>query len=212
VLSVPGYNSEPLVELLDRIERRYEEIFARRPSTESDTTAPIHEQFQERARGFKKAADLVVQSIIKDYNAFNYEMLPASVFLYRHSVELNLKSIRIQLAARVSSSYRFAKRHELIDLWNPIETYLKEAGFQFEEGHVHYRISRAVGELAQIDRDGQLFRYPDSNSPAAFDWIRVSLDNLRLAATEVDLLAFGFGELMSWIESARDHEPRDGGG
>jgi hypothetical protein len=208
---MPNKLAEPLAELIERIERRYEDIFEQFPAGVEDVNGSSDEHFQERARGFKKAADLVAQSIIQNYNLLHYEMLPAAVFLYRHSMELNLKSMRTRLATRVSRDFQFGRIHQLAELWSPIERYLESGGIQFVDGQLHYRVARAVKEVSDIDLNGQLFRYPDSNAPAAFNWIRINLENLRLSATEVDLLAFGFSELVSFVENVKSDASSENG-
>lgn len=207
--------SEPLAELIDRIERRYEKIFDQVAPEPGEGVEELDDNFQERARGFKKAADLITASIIENQNLLYYEMIPAAVFLYRHSIELNLKSMRTQLTSRVSEEFKFRRNHNLLELWRPIERYMTQGGFNFEDGLLHYRVACSIKELSDLDFDGQLFRYPDCTSPAALNWIRINFENLQLSATEVDLLAFGFHELIIFFESvkryrdATDNEPQD---
>jgi hypothetical protein len=82
-------------------------------------------------------------------------------------------------------------------LWEPIEGYLLSVGLQFEDGLLHYRVARFVREFDDIDEYGDRFRYPDSKSAAAQNWLGANFSTLKSSVMEVDLLSFGFAELVS---------------
>lgn len=202
-----------LAELIERIERSYEKVFEQHPPLPEEEKVSVglldHPLF-ERARGFKKAGDLIVTSIMEDYNQFNAEIIPAALWLYRHAIELNLKYVRSLLAERVSDEYRFGRTHDLLELWAPVEDYLKGIGLVFDSNTLHFQIAEVIKEFSNLDVDGQLFRYPDSSSPAAKNWVKINFPILKLCVTEVDLFAFGFPEIVTFFSNlARMSEQHD---
>ncbi len=98
-------------------------------------------------------------------------------------------------------SSRGPRGHRLLDLWEPIEQYLTSKGLKFEDGQFHYRVRCLVREYDTVDEFGDRFRYPDSRSPTASNWIRGQFSVLRLAAAEIDLLCFGFEQLVGALEA-----------
>jgi hypothetical protein len=188
-------------QLIDGIQREHEPIF-RSGETGGEQPSPASELFCERARGFRKAADLVFDAIAADENLFTAEMLPAGLFLYRQAIELHLKSMRCMLAERVSLKFKFARNHELLVLWLPIEEFLRAGGLKFENGSLHYRVGCIVREFSSVDRVGDRFRFPDSLDPAAAYGLWTKYSSLKLGVAEVDLLNFGFSELISFLQNS----------
>ena len=185
-------------DLIERIDRKYEQVFEQTPPCAEDFLSSDGGKFVERARAFFKAGNLVVDTIEENRNLYNAEMIPAALSLYRHAIELHLKSMRCALAEKISPRLRFGRTHNLVELWEPIESYLSSIGLIFEDGLLHYRVARIVQEFNDLDEYGDRFRYPDSHSPAARNWVGANFSRLKLSVMEVDLLSFGFSELISF--------------
>ncbi len=82
-----------LVELMERADRKHEQIFEQLESGPEGLMG-AEASFLERARGFTKAANIVLDAIETEYNAYTAEMLPVALSLYRHAIELHLKAMR----------------------------------------------------------------------------------------------------------------------
>jgi len=187
-------------EILDNIQRGHERIFSDGASL-AENKFILVDDYHDRADGFRKAANLIVNEIIDKNNVISQQMFPAALALYRHSVELNLKSIRHQLTQKVSPEYSFLRKHDLVELWSPIEAYMLSVGFVFEDGALHYRVGKLVVEFAEVDGFGDRFRYPDSRHPKAAFGIWSNLEALKLSVGELSLLTFGFSEIISFFRN-----------
>jgi hypothetical protein len=185
-------------ELIEKIDRKHSPVFEECAANPEDIGCGA-ETFSERARGFFKAANLVIEQISAEHNLYNAEMLPAALFLYRHSIELHLKSMRRILVERRPNEFRIGQGHNLIELWMPIENFLTSLGITLEDGLLHYRVGQTVREFSDVDEYGDRFRYPDSRSTRAQNWLGGNFHELQIAVAEVDLFSFGFRELVSFF-------------
>lgn len=200
-------------DLFDNIRRNYQRIFREDDATDAKSLVLVDE-FHERAEGFRRAGDVIVDEIVENFNVHTQQMLPAVLTLYRQAAELYLKSMRLHLKRGISSRFAFNKEHDLLELWLPIESYLRSVGFGFEDGILHFRVAELVKELSGADTYGDRFRYPDSRHPKASEGIWTNLEVLRLSIAELGLLTFGFPEIISLLRDqgvSNDTETRHRG-
>jgi hypothetical protein len=118
------------------------------------------------AEAFKEAADKVVENLEldKSYGHPDRFLFPVA-YLYRHSIELNLKSIlkyRVGVGIVVEDDnqeiYRGREAHNLHKLWNKARKVLEEA---WPDGDKDTLINaeRIILKFHEIDNSGQTFRY-----------------------------------------------------
>jgi hypothetical protein len=160
------------------------------------------------AEAFKDAADRVVISIRADVRHPDAFVYPVA-YLYRHYLELQLKNVIHQAANLLGK--RLGKRelfgHDLQRLWRRARSLILEVWPGGEATHLA-PIDQAVQEFAELDFDGQCFRYFENrdnqrnlqNSPRI-----LSLDNL------MDRMDEAF-EILSGCELGIGHYAREGNG
>lgn len=110
------------------------------------------------AYGYKLAADKLAASINDQRAPADYICFPV-LFLYRHSVELYLKALLLDLGELFDDDEETPGQHDLIPLWQ-----------RFREGHLDYdctqespwldRTGDLIAELDSIDQKSFSFRYP----------------------------------------------------
>lgn len=143
------------------------------------------------ARGYWTAADRLVQSVIEDRRDQDFLVHPI-FFLYRQAVELDLKSV-VSLGRQVldRTGAPLHKTHDLTRLWAEASELLNEIEPKGKDD------VGAAGELilqlANIDPDGQRFRYPLHTSGAPSLDPALTVINVRHAS-----------ELMAGVQSFFD--------
>ncbi len=149
-----------------------------------------------RAHGFKRAADILSEHILARITDGDLVIYPI-VFLYRHYVELELKSIIYRGKENLGERKKLKPTHKLFDLWSECSGLLHCKGAvvdtpeaaAFEEG---------IRQFDQFDAKSDSFRYPvDKNNettPSAY-LKSIDLPNLRLT---VNKMAF-FLELVDEV-------------
>jgi hypothetical protein len=111
------------------------------------------------AEGYLTAADVVVDRIKEGFGHQDFLVYPV-MFMYRHSLELNIKNL-IQLAWRFLDKEASSDlgSHHLVRLWQICRPLLEETapGDSTEElGHV----GTLIDEFCQYDAGSYAFRYP----------------------------------------------------
>lgn len=109
------------------------------------------------------------------------------LFLYRHFVELQLKSIIVQLDNFTQQPIKKLKTHDLLLLWQHIKKNLQHLSDSQVNVNGISVLDQLIGELAAIDPDSFHARYPvDTN----FQPMRVprslSMENLKSAMTAME--------------------------
>ena len=122
--------------------------------------APLGLPFGEHADGFKYAADLLVENLRNKRNSLVYPVC----YLYRHCLELWLKHLIVMVEDYLRQDLlgEKIKSHDLVELWkicriglqnaNPANTRWSKASFG--------EVEECIKELASIDKNGEVFRYP----------------------------------------------------
>lgn len=111
-----------------------------------------------RITGFRRAAEIL-------YDAMRSERSPRDldtvVFPYaacwRHHVELQLKSLHAQLRALSELPAEGRHHHRIDQLWQECRKLIMEH-FPDEKENLRH-VGRVISQLAQMDPDGQAFRY-----------------------------------------------------
>ncbi|MHB8050492.1 MAG: hypothetical protein ACYDHQ_04640 [Coriobacteriia bacterium] len=118
------------------------------------------------AHGYRLAAETLTQNVRDTHHDQDYLIWPV-LFLWRHHLELEIKSI-----ARVSSKVLGQKwlpedEHDLSQLFASAQRLFAQAFREFDERLPHeqtQRLRRAFGKFKAIDIKSVTFRYPEDLS------------------------------------------------
>lgn len=115
---------------------------------------PIWENY---AGSYKDAADHLVGNIERyEVDSLVYPIM----FLYRHHLELQLKSLLRNLCLFHGLERTFPKKkHDLVELWCRVRPLMEEICPQDTEDNDH--IEARIKEFSQIDPVSESFRYPE---------------------------------------------------
>lgn len=153
-------------------------------------------EFFNYANNFKEAANIITQNAL-DSNSiskldFNFFGL---AFLYRHCIELMLKSIGFKYIKKVEERKAFLKDtfHNLYDIAQYITQYIDEFAKMDEEAHIW--MMKIFEDMNNIDKESDSFRYPFSIIVKGNDVIKndkkiYDIKNFFDKQTHVDLLSF----------------------
>ena len=107
--------------------------------------------------GYKKAADSLVERIIKDRAEIDYLIYPV-VFLYRHHIELQLKNL-LELNVRLhESEEKVPATHKIKNLWPRVKGYYRKINNSNNQEEIKF-VDRIMDELCTIDPESMSFRY-----------------------------------------------------
>ncbi len=123
--------------------------------------------YQEYASGFSKAANVLIERVISDDINF-----PPDDFVYpicfnmRHSIELRLKWAisELQKLANIKNQqieFDLSSSHDIGRIWQ----FFKATSEQIDDRYrdINTQMASTIGDIAEIDATGQVFRYPKSN-------------------------------------------------
>jgi hypothetical protein len=116
---------------------------------------------------FKLAADMILDAHLAAKGSHNDILLFPVLYLYRHSVELKLKDLLLlgiragffddEAAGKIlDDDHGIIGQHRLCALWNKARDLLAH---HYQNGSQLKVAESMMGELHQIDKDGQTLRY-----------------------------------------------------
>ena len=117
-----------------------------------------HPDWHRFAYGYKSAAEMLVARLTGHGMALESACRPI-LFLYRHSVELTLKALLIDLGDLTDSPEAAPDKHPLTPLWKK----LRERILAYDPGQDSPWLDRAgflISELDRLDPSSFSFRYP----------------------------------------------------
>ena len=118
---------------------------------------PSGSQWSWYAEGYRRAADLLVESLDETSCEVDILLYPV-VFLYRHYLELRLKELLL-----LSSSYldepvvEVPPQHNLLKLWAEVRPKLDKV---WPEAEYHDHVGDILRQFCEIDAGSYAFRYP----------------------------------------------------
>ena len=105
-------------------------------------------------------------------------------FLYRHCLELEIKSITLNARQLVASRLPAPIGHDLLKLWATAREALAQASVDLGEERLD-QVDRTISHLAQADPTGESFRYPlDTKGLPTLPTVRSV--NIRTFARQLD--------------------------
>lgn len=110
-----------------------------------------------QASSYHRAGDVLWRQIL-DVGAVDFLINPM-LFCYRHALELQLKSIRLDMLEPNEDTTKVMGigKHVLSTLWQPVRARTVEMDGEIPELK---DIDRVVADFEMIDRDSYTFRYP----------------------------------------------------
>jgi hypothetical protein len=153
---------------------------------------------------YKAAADALVDRLEADRG--NHTMVPDDrfvfpiLFLYRHFVELQLKSLIGQLDHFTQQPIKKFNIHILPTLWNHIKDNLHHLSHSEVNLNDIGDLDSLITELSSLDEKSTNFRYPEESPSQPPRLPRsLSMDNLKSVMTAI-------GNALTLVESAIDSE------
>lgn len=137
------------------------------------------------AAGYKQAADLLATYVETEGRGRDTLLYPV-LFLYRHYMEVSLKSLRRRLQLLKDQEGEFRKTHKLGGLWAECRTALSDV-FQGAVSEAVETVGLAVVDMELHDPKSEAFRYPqDATGEATLTGLkRINLSHMRDRMSEV---------------------------
>jgi hypothetical protein len=183
-LTLPTITNRGLLDLPD----------GHRPAAEVPSGA---EHWYRYAVAYKEAADRLSSSMS---DTFGRNLLGAPMlFLYRHYVELHLKSLLLDAGELLDDPQAVPPKHYLLQLWERVRSLLLRVGPGSNGGWLD-RADEVIAQLAALDPTSLAFRYPVDNGgkpslpsvlfadPAVVTGVIAELYTaLNIASTQIDV-------------------------
>ncbi|MBS4055278.1 MAG: hypothetical protein KGZ64_11035 [Thermaerobacter sp.] len=124
------------------------------------------DEFGNYAERFKRSADILLDQIGENRFKEADQVIMPALFLYRHSLELILKSLYVthSLTVRSTDIEKLQQKlndHGLESLWDKCGECFQENVGRGQKAKDHLkRLRQAVLEFHQLDRYSDVFRYP----------------------------------------------------
>lgn len=123
------------------------------------------------------------------------------VYNYRHGIELILKHLAHTLPFLCDEKAEAKLTHKLLDNWELIRKYLKK--LDADEGELD-RVEATLGNLVEIDENGETFRFPTDRKETVLHLQDTSLINVEVFAMQMEELAQFFTGCCDWAGALRD--------
>lgn len=166
---------------------------------------------------YKRAADLIIEAKVNGLDPFHPDGLFMPVgFLYRHSLELKLKSILtkiVQCNLLKNNKGKCFHGHNILNLWHQIRPVIINRWPNADQTPLD-NVESLLNELNEIDKSGQNFRYSETtlgqDTSKKFPQI-IRLDILKDAFDEIynllDGCAIEFDSMQQLMcENHNEHE------
>jgi hypothetical protein len=147
-----------------------------------------HDGWSLYARGYKEAADILVERI-EERNAGQDTLVYPIIFLYRQYLELEIKDTLRMARYLQGASDDLPTHHRIADLWNELHRHLTaiSPGDSVRELK---EVARLIGEFSKIDPGSMAFRYPvdKTGSPSLRGITEINLRNVRDVIAKISLI------------------------
>ncbi len=117
------------------------------------------------ARGYLESADVLSRAIEKDPHRMRWLAAPM-MFLYRHHIELHLKSLLRECGELLDEPQSVPGKHYLGQLWLRVRGYLLRVSPQ-SDGPWLSRADQIIAEFESFDPESFAWRYPVNRQGAA---------------------------------------------
>jgi hypothetical protein len=146
------------------------------------------------ARGYKTAADIVARECC-DSNRCRDTIFPPICFLYRHWVELALKSVWKQyFSGGLLDCEPPDNQHRLLILWRAIREASTAFGLFSAKDEFILRVEKSIDLLNSIDPRSTHSRYPTVGDK--YHSLGIDIEDLISAVDDIDTFFFGLGVMI----------------
>ena len=154
---------------------------------------------RDYALGYFEAGSRIVSSLLSDPWMLDVVIYPL-VFTCRHGIELSLKDLAGRLPLVWDDRSEVELTHNLSDNWAKINSYLKREKEFDPESMLVDQVDAILRDFLEIDRTGQVFRYPaDLRGLKHLDG-EVSVINLIVFGEAMQTVSQAFG---FWMDGVR---------
>ena len=123
------------------------------PSIDESCVATVYPSNDIRALGFKRAADILVDMVVKE-PGYADDLVYAVGYLYRVYIEVRLKTI-LESANQISKT---DYHHYLEKLWIKVKPIIETSSQFFDDGELE-AVEEKIQEFFKIDPFSDAFRY-----------------------------------------------------
>jgi hypothetical protein len=117
--------------------------------------------------GYLTAAEALCEHVEQERSYIDSKIYPA-IFMLRHGIELYLKGLLERIPPLFNELPLRPHGHHVGDLWSQLKPFLHRRRAQFDDGHnLVAFMDQAVASIEIIDRNAQVFRYPNPQPSTA---------------------------------------------
>ena len=143
------------------------------------------------ASGYKKAADILVQSV-EERNSCQDSLVYPVLFLYRQYLELEIKGLIRQALRLKGVAGDFTKTHCINKLWRDCHKLLSEISPGDSTAELK-QITRLINEFSDVDKESTAFRYPEdrNGNPSLPGISHINLRNVCEVIGKISIILMG---------------------
>lgn len=160
--------------------------------------------------GYKEAGDSLVNTVADRSGTADSLIFPI-VFLYRHYIELRLKSLLHDGLRLLDREYKQKSEHQLSKLWPKVRDILVELWPDENKGDLA-ALDSLINQFEQVDPRSTTFRYPkdfDGNNSLQMKYPRVNLRNLKEVVGSMAIILEGSVGAISEYQGYKDDMQSD---
>ena len=161
------------------------------------------------ARGYKKAADTLVEEVLRTANHQDILVYPI-LFLYRHYLELQLKVIIAEGRRLLDDGEGFPTNHDIASLWSIVKGITRKVWHSPTDPIEFKSVDHIISEYSKIDAGSFSFRYPNNRDGGpTLDGIqhiniRHAAEMISEAATFLDCVSLGLSAYLDYRNDNKD--------
>jgi hypothetical protein len=119
--------------------------------------------FLHFGRGYLASVEALCEHVEGEHSYIDAKIYPA-VFLFRHGVELYLKGLLEHIPSLSGDPPIAGRGHSIQSLWSTLKPFLERHEVQFNDGQdLIQTMNSAISSIEIIDRNAEVFRYPNPN-------------------------------------------------
>lgn len=156
--------------------------------------------------GYKEAGDSLVSSVANRDGAADSLIFPI-VFLYRHYIELRLKSLLHDGNRLLDREYQQKSGHQLSKLWPKVRNILLEVWPDGCKADLA-TLENLINQFEQVDPSSTTFRYPkniDGKNSIKMNSPRVNLRNLKEVVGAMSIILEGSAAGISEYQNFKNY-------
>lgn len=170
----------------------------------------FHDPTEMYIIGYKEAADSLVDSIANRKGSADSLIFPI-VFLYRHYVEIRIKSLLHDGSRLLDREYKQKSEHQLSKLWPKVRSILDELWPNDEVGDFK-AMDSLIAQFEEVDPRSTTFRYPkdfEGNNSLKLDVPRVNLRNLAEVVGTMSIILEGSADAIAEYQGYKNDMQSD---